>query len=72
MVGGLLLAGLQLMHSVLDSLLIFGTITLGEATPGEWVTWFVPTAVLNVIGGVLLITVLRLIRSKELIAKARH
>ena len=70
-VGGLLLAGLQLMHSVLDSLLIFGAITLGEADLGEWLGWFVPTAVLNVVGGVVLVTVLRLVRSKELLAKAR-
>ncbi|GAA2751764.1 formate/nitrite transporter family protein [Amnibacterium kyonggiense] len=71
-VGGLLLAGLQLMHSVLDSLLIFGAITLGEADLGEWVRWFVPTLVLNVVGGILLVTVLRLIRSKELLAHARR
>ena len=70
-VGGLLLAGLQLMHSVLDSLLIFGAITLGKADLLEWVEWFVPTALLNLVGGVLLITVLRLVRSKELIAEAR-
>jgi formate-nitrite transporter family protein len=71
-VGGLLLAGLQLMHSVLDSLLIFGAITLGAADLGEWLRWFLPTLVLNVVGGVLLVTVLRLIRSKELLAEARR
>ncbi|MGT2425813.1 formate/nitrite transporter family protein [Amnibacterium kyonggiense] len=71
-VGGLLLAGLQLMHSVLDSLLIFGAITLGRADLGEWVRWFVPTVLLNVVGGVLLVTLLRLVRSKELIADARR
>ena len=71
-VGGLLLAGLQLMHSVLDSLLIFGAITLGKANLGEWAVWFVPTALLNVVGGVVLITVLRLVRSRELLAEARH
>jgi formate/nitrite transporter FocA (FNT family) len=71
-VGGLLLAGLQLMHSVLDSLLIFGAITLGKADLGEWALWFVPTVLLNVVGGVVLITLLRLVRSKELLAKARR
>jgi formate-nitrite transporter family protein len=70
-VGGLLLAGLQLMHSVLDSLLIFGAITLGLADLGEWVVWFVPTALLNVVGGVVLVTLLRLVRSKDLIEQAR-
>jgi formate/nitrite transporter FocA (FNT family) len=71
-VGGLLLAGLQLMHSVLDSLLIFGAITLGEADLGEWFLWFLPTVSLNIVGGVVLITLLRLVRSKELLAEARH
>jgi formate-nitrite transporter family protein len=71
-VGGLLLAGLQLMHSVLDSLLIFGAITVGEADLWQWLRWFVPTVVLNAVGGILLVTVLRLIRSKELLEHARH
>ena len=71
-VGGLLLAGLQLMHSVLDSLLIFGAITLGKADLGEWAAWFVPTVLLNIVGGVVLITGLRLVRSKELLAKSRR
>ena len=63
---GFLLAGLQLMHSILDSLFAFGAITLGMATLGEWIVWFLPTLALNIVGGVLLVTVLRLIRSKEL------
>ncbi len=71
-VGGLLLAGLQLMHSVLDSLLIFGAITLGEADLGEWLVWFVPTLLLNIVGGVVLVTLLRLVRSKELLDRARR
>ncbi|MGN6445906.1 formate/nitrite transporter family protein [Amnibacterium sp.] len=71
-VGGLLLAGLQLMHSILDSLLVFGAITLGEASFGEWLGWFVPTALLNAVGGIVLVTLLRLIRSKELLQQARR
>jgi formate-nitrite transporter family protein len=71
-VGGLLLAGLQLMHSVLDSLLIFGAITVGAADLGEWVLWFLPTLALNVVGGILLVTVLRLVRSKALIDSRRE
>lgn len=73
MVGGFLLAGLQLFHSILDSLLIFGAIQSG-ADIGylDWLGWFGRTLLFNVIGGVVLVTTLRLIRTKELLAEKRH
>ena len=39
--------------------------------PGVLSLWFVPTLVLNVAGGLLLVTALRLIRTKELLAERR-
>jgi formate/nitrite transporter FocA (FNT family) len=62
-----LLAGGQLFHSILDSLLIFGALHTGQAGfgYGQWAGWFAYTAVGNVVGGLGLVTLLRLVRSKE-------
>ncbi|GAA1639323.1 formate/nitrite transporter family protein [Georgenia ruanii] len=62
-----LLAGGQLFHSVLDSLLIFGALHTGRAGfgYGQWAQWFAYTVVGNVVGGLGLVTLLRLVRSKE-------
>jgi formate/nitrite transporter FocA (FNT family) len=71
--GGFLLAGLQLFHSVLDSLLIFGAIQAGaEIGYLEWLGWFWYTVLGNVIGGVVLVTALRLVRSRHLVSEARR
>ncbi|PYI68767.1 formate transporter [Arthrobacter livingstonensis] len=70
--GGFLLAGLPLFHSVLDSLLIFGAIHAGASFGYlEWLNWFWFTVLLNVAGGLLLVTALRLVRTKELIKERR-
>ncbi|GAA1148763.1 formate/nitrite transporter family protein [Nesterenkonia lutea] len=72
-VGGFLLAGLQLFHSVLDSLLIFGAIQTGAGiTFLDWFSWFSYTLLFNVLGGVGLVTVLRLVRTKELVQRRRQ
>ncbi len=65
--GAFLLAGLQMFHSVLDSLLIFAALHTGAAPFGyaAWATWFAYTVVGNVVGGLVLVTMLRLVRSKE-------
>jgi len=71
--GAFLLAGLQMFHSILDSLLIFGAIDTGDAPFGylTWLGWFSYTAVGNVVGGLFLVTLLRLVRSKERLLEAR-
>jgi formate/nitrite transporter FocA (FNT family) len=67
MIGGFLLAGLQLFHSILDSLLIFGAIIAGAPiTYLQWLGWFGYTLLFNMLGGLLLVTALRLLRTKEL------
>ncbi|MGV8896847.1 MAG: formate/nitrite transporter family protein [Rhodoglobus sp.] len=69
-VGGFLLAGLQLFHSILDSLLIFGAIQSGAAiTYLDWLGWFGYTIFFNILGGLVLVTALRLLRSKALFAQ---
>jgi len=62
-----LLAGLQMFHSILDSLLIFGALHTGEAGFGylDWLGWFAYTTVGNAVGGLGLVTMLRLVRSKD-------
>lgn len=71
--GAFLLAGLEMFHSILDSLLIFGALHTGEAPFGylDWLRWFSYTAAGNVLGGLLLVTLLRLVRSKERIEQER-
>jgi hypothetical protein len=70
--GGFLLSGLPLFHSILDSLLIFGALHAGAPFGyGQWLGWFTYTAVFNVLGGLLLVTALRLLRSKELLRERR-
>ncbi|OBJ54289.1 formate/nitrite transporter family protein [Mycobacterium sp. 1423905.2] len=68
-----LLAGLQLFHSILDSLLIFGALVAGEAPFGylDWLYWFAYTAVGNVVGGLMLVTLPRLLRSKDRLNQER-
>jgi formate/nitrite transporter FocA (FNT family) len=71
--GGLLLAGLQLFHSILDSLLIFGAIQSGaDITYGQWLGWFGYTLLFNMLGGLVLVTALRLVRTKELLKERRE
>ncbi|GAB2985191.1 formate/nitrite transporter family protein [Frigoribacterium salinisoli] len=72
-VGGFLLAGLQLFHSILDSLLVFGAIQSG-ADIGylDWLGWFGYTLLFNVLGGLVLVTALRLLRSKALLEERRR
>ena len=72
-VGGFLLAGFSLFHSILDSLVIFAAIHAGAPFGyGDWLGWFWYTALFNVVGGLFVVTFLRLVRSKELIKQERR
>ncbi len=66
-VAGFLLAGTEMFHSILDSLLIFGALHTGDASFGyvDWIGFLGLTVVGNMAGGLGLVTVLRLVRSKE-------
>lgn len=68
-----LLAGLRLFHSILDSLLIFGALATGKAPFGylTWLGWFAYTVVGNMLGGLLFVTLLRLLRSKDRLEEER-
>ncbi len=69
-----LLAGLQLFHSILDSLLIFGALVTGDSPFGylDWLYWFSYTVVGNGIGGLVLVSMLRMLRSKDRLALERR
>jgi formate-nitrite transporter family protein len=72
--GAFLLAGLEMFHSILDSLIIFGALDTGDAGFGylSWLGWFSYTIVGNVLGGLVLVTLLRLVRSRELLQEERN
>ncbi|WP_405217358.1 formate/nitrite transporter family protein [Agrococcus sp. Ld7] len=71
--GGFILAGFQLFHSILDTLFAFAAILSGaDITYLDWLLWFFPVLLLNVIGGVLLVTALRIVRSGELFQHRRR
>ena len=69
-----LLAGTQMFHSILDSLLIFGAIHTGDAGfgYGEWARFLALALAGNLAGGLGLVTVLRLVRSKERLSEERE
>jgi formate/nitrite transporter FocA (FNT family) len=70
--GALVLAGLQLFHSILDSLIIFAALHAGAPFGyGDWLAWFWYTTLLNMAGGLLVVTLLRLVRSKDMIERER-
>ena len=70
--GGFLLAGLSLFHSILDSLVIFSALHAGAPFGyGAWLGWFWYTVLLNMAGGLVVVTFLRLLRSKNLIEAER-
>lgn len=69
-----LLVGLELFHAVLNSLLIFGALHTGEAGFGysDWLVFFSYSLVGNIVGGLALVTLLRLVRSKDKLQDERR
>jgi formate/nitrite transporter FocA (FNT family) len=71
--GGFVLAGFQLFHSILDSLFAFGAILSGAPVAYlDWLLWFTPVLLLNLLGGLGLVTALRIMRTSELFALRRR
>jgi formate/nitrite transporter FocA (FNT family) len=62
-----LIAGTRLFHSVLDSLLAFCALNTGRAPFGyvQWLEWFAWAVFANLVGGLGLTTLLRLVRSRQ-------
>jgi formate/nitrite transporter FocA (FNT family) len=68
-----LLAGVRLFHSILDSLLIFTALQTEHAPFGylAWLGWFGWAVFGNMVGGLGLATLLRLIRSRRRLREQR-
>ncbi|GAB3561329.1 formate/nitrite transporter family protein [Spelaeicoccus albus] len=70
---GFLLAGLPLFHSILDSLFIFGAIHAGgDINYLQWLVWFAWTVGFNAVGGIILVTAVRIFRTKDLVRDRRR
>jgi formate-nitrite transporter family protein len=68
-----LVAGLSMYHSVLDALFIFGGIHAGGPFHyGNWIVFFGWAALGNMIGGIGVTTLLRLVRSHERLREWRE
>jgi formate/nitrite transporter FocA (FNT family) len=68
------LAGLRMSHSILESLLVFAALHTGHAPFGylDWLGWFGWTVLGNMVGGIGLVTLLRLVRSRQMIEMHRR
>ena len=72
--GGFLLAGAQLNHAVVNSLLMFAALHTGHAPFGylEWAQTAGLAAAGNVVGGIGLVTLLRVLQSPHTIRRERE
>lgn len=68
------LAGFQLSHSILESLLIFTALHTGHTPFGylDWLGWLGWAILWNVTGGIGLVTLLRLVRSRQRVVYERQ
>ena len=70
---GFLLGAGHLYHLIVGSLMLFGSIHIGY--PGinyaDWLGWFWWVLIANMVGGLILVTMLRLIRSKDRLFEER-
>lgn len=73
LIGGLLVVGLQMHHGALQSILVFGAMHAGaEITIGQWFGWFWWVTLLNMAGGMALMTAPRIVRTWELVREERR
>lgn len=72
LVDGLLVVGLGMLHGALNSVIIFGAMHAGaDLSYGDWLLWLAWVIPLNMLGGLLIVTAPRLLRTAELIRKER-
>ncbi|GGG63607.1 formate transporter [Kocuria dechangensis] len=72
LIGGLLVVGLGMLHGALNSIVIFGAMHTGAAISyTDWFVWFLWVIPLNMVGGLVIITLPRLTRTLELLKKER-
>ncbi len=67
LMGGLLVVGLGMLHGALNSVIVFAAWHAGSSIPFlEWLVWFAWVIPLNMLGGILIITAPRILRTLEL------
>ncbi|MGK7223053.1 formate/nitrite transporter family protein [Kocuria flava] len=72
LISGLLVVGLGMLHGALNSIVVFGAMHRGAAISyTDWFVWFLWVIPLNMLGGLVIITLPRLVRTLELIRKER-
>lgn len=72
LISGFLVVGLGMLHGALNSVVIFGAMHAGSAMSYlQWAGWFAWVIPLNMLGGLVILTFPRLIRTWELIRKER-
>lgn len=72
LIDGLLVVGLGMLHGALNSAIIFGAMHAGaDISYTEWLVWMLWVIPLNMVGGLVIITLPRLVRTLELINKER-
>ncbi|WP_114854022.1 formate/nitrite transporter family protein [Brachybacterium sp. YJGR34] len=72
LISGFLVVGLGMLHGALNSAVIFGAMHAGaDITYASWLVWFAWVIPLNMVGGLLLLTLPRLVRMRELLAGER-
>ena len=73
LIGGLLVVGLGMLHGALNSIVIFGAMHAGwDYSYSDWLVWFAWVIPLNMIGGLVIISIPRLIRTWELLMAERR
>ena len=71
-VSGLLVVGLNMHHAALSSIFIFGAMQVGaDISVGQWFGWFWWVTLLNMAGGMLLMTGPRIVRTWEVVQQER-
>lgn len=72
-ISGFLVVGLGMLHGALNSVIAFGAMHAGaEFTYMQWLLWFCWVIPLNIAGGLLILTLPRMVRMWELIRDARR
>ena len=73
LIGGLLVVGLGMLHGALNSIVIFGAMHAGwDYSYLDWLGWFAWVIPFNMLGGLVIISLPRLVRTWELLMAERR
>lgn len=73
LVSGMLVVGMGMLHGALNSIIVFGAIHAGaDISYLDWLQWFAWVIPANMLGGLVVITLPRLVRVGELLVAIRR